>query len=1225
MIRSSIFRLAAASALSFLAIAVICGPGLAQALPYGYMGLYADEVRSSNTASFAGAYTEFAMYVFCAPTDRGIAAAEFSLAYPANVLPADVTTNPLISVSLGNIDTGISVAFADCQSDWVWTHRQRLFLMSTDATRIEIEKNAAVNEYQIATCEPGNPLEPIFISSLLCLNADCPPDTTRPLLTGASNTAGSTIVVSFSEPVLKRSVQDPASYEIAEFDDSTATVPVGEASLLSDGASAVLYTSQPLATGGRKYIVHAAGVYDSWGNAVPSSSATAFVTVDRDPPRLASASATVDSLLTVVFNEAVSPATAANPDNYRIYNNGVLVTCFPYRATLVADNRVVLSFGSTCLIPTLVTLLLRVTSVTDLAGNIISSSYNTALFTAPDMSPPYIAAIQALANRLVRVMFNEPVLQATAETAGNYDIYRKADTLMADPLPVSAAALQPDKRYVHLTLGADLEMESPYVLHAHDIEDLHGNRMTLPNIKEFSWPDTYPPVPLSANALARDLIGITFNERLNETTAETASNYSVYETSNGSGNIAVTGVEMEASADAVRISLGWQMKLDVSYTILIQRVKDLKGNAIVRATITTICPDAFPPVLTGVAPLSARSIRLAFDEKLAAAPAVNTADYALFETEAPSHVVAISSATLSGDGTSVRLDLGADLVIGKSYTIAVSNLTDLKGNVIAPGTSLVFVYADSIPPTLLSASAPTNTAVLASFSEKLESVGAENPGNYLVFETADPTATIPIAAAALSGDSSKVLLSLGTALTGSIAYSLRATGAADRAGNPLPAGSVVAITGPDTAPPHLSMAEAVTLAYVRVVFDEPVTAATAGAAANYVLIPAAHPDSPFSPASVDLPDSRTAGLRLSANLVSGAIYAVRVSNVADPAGNVIAPGSEKIFVCPTIPTGYGHIGLYVDAYHTGFEVRGDFWTPFTTYVWYLAGSAGLMAAEFSIDLPENVILAGYALNPLIPVSLGDPLNDLSVAFSQCQSGWVWTMAGECYLMNHNESVINVGSDPILADCSEGYPIEPAVVISRILCNPIYIGTLLQEFAASYGGGAVEVTWRLSRMDDGVRFRVLRREEGAAAYGTPSDDVEANGLSFAYRDETAGPGGAYRYRVEYVDGSGGHTLFETDPVAIPALPLALGQNWPNPFNPSTTISYHLPEAVRVRLEIFDVAGHRIVCLVDGNEERGTHSAVWNGAAEAGRPAAPGIYIYRLTAGRETLSRKMVLVR
>ena len=157
---------------------------------------------------------------------------------------------------------------------------------------------------------------------------------------------------------------------------------------------------------------------------------------------------------------------------------------------------------------------------------------------------------------------------------------------------------------------------------------------------------------------------------------------------------------------------------------------------------------------------------------------------------------------------------------------------------------------------------------------------------------------------------------------------------------------------------------------------------------------------------------------------------------------------------------------------------------------------------------------------------------------------------------------------------------------------------------------------LRRAAQGRRRRGLHRSRA---------DVDANGLSFTYRDESVEPGKTYRYRVEYADASGNHVLFETDPVTVPALPLTLNQNWPNPFNPSTTISYYLPDAGPVRLEIFDVAGHRIACLVNGNEERGNHSTVWNGAGESGKPAATGIYICRLTAGRETLSRKIVLVR
>jgi hypothetical protein len=439
------------------------------------------------------------------------------------------------------------------------------------------------------------------------------------------------------------------------------------------------------------------------------------------------------------------------------------------------------------------------------------------------------------------------------------------------------------------------------------------------------------------------------------------------------------------------------------------------------------------------------------------------------------------------------------------------------------------------------------------------------------------------------------------------------------------AGSVVPIARPDTTPPHLSAAEAVTLTYVRVTFDEPVTAATAAVPASYVLVPAVNPDLTFSPSSVDLPDNRTAGLRFVASLGSGAVYTVRVSNVADPAGNVIAPGSEKTFVCPSIPSDSGDIGLFVDAGHS--DVTVDYASGselFNVYVWSHPGIAGMVAAEFSVAFPSNVIFSGYAMNPLVAVSLGDITQDLSVAYSECQREWTWILKADCYLMDDDKTVIGFAPDPIFANCSAGYPIEPANVLGRIYCNG-GVATLLQEFAASCVVGAVEVTWRLSQIDEGIRFAVLRKEEGAAPYGTPSDEIEANGLSFVYRDESAEPGRTYRYRIEYVNVSGVHILFETDPVAVPALRLALHQNTPNPFNPSTTIRYYLPERMRVVLAVYDVSGRLVARLADEEQSPGEKAVQWDGRNMRGERVSSGVYYYRLQAGKELVSRTMVLLK
>ena len=78
-------------------------------------------------------------------------------------------------------------------------------------------------------------------------------------------------------------------------------------------------------------------------------------------------------------------------------------------------------------------------------------------------------------------------------------------------------------------------------------------------------------------------------------------------------------------------------------------------------------------------------------------------------------------------------------------------------------------------------------------------------------------------------------------------------------------------------------------------------------------------------------------------------------------------------------------------------------------------------------------------------------------------------------------------------------------------------------------------------------------------------------------------------------------------AIQSERLNLGENYPNPFNPSTVIPYQLQWSMPVRLEAFNVLGQRIAILVDGERAGGFHTARWDGTDEAGQAVAAG-YIY-----------------
>jgi hypothetical protein len=72
------------------------------------------------------------------------------------------------------------------------------------------------------------------------------------------------------------------------------------------------------------------------------------------------------------------------------------------------------------------------------------------------------------------------------------------------------------------------------------------------------------------------------------------------------------------------------------------------------------------------------------------------------------------------------------------------------------------------------------------------------------------------------------------------------------------------------------------------------------------------------------------------------------------------------------------------------------------------------------------------------------------------------------------------------------------------------------------------------------------------------------------------------------------------------------NYPNPFNPSTTIAYSLPEKSSVEIKIFDLQGREIRSFTVGAQSPGYQRVVWNGTNDRGNPIASGVYVYRVTA-------------
>ena len=96
----------------------------------------------------------------------------------------------------------------------------------------------------------------------------------------------------------------------------------------------------------------------------------------------------------------------------------------------------------------------------------------------------------------------------------------------------------------------------------------------------------------------------------------------------------------------------------------------------------------------------------------------------------------------------------------------------------------------------------------------------------------------------------------------------------------------------------------------------------------------------------------------------------------------------------------------------------------------------------------------------------------------------------------------------------------------------------------------------------------------------------------------------------------------------AASISMHQNYPNPFSQSTTIAFELSDGnagARTTLSVFDLTGRRVRTLVDATLEPGSHSAVWDGRDEAGRPVASGVYFYRVRSGNTSTARTLTLVK
>ena len=96
------------------------------------------------------------------------------------------------------------------------------------------------------------------------------------------------------------------------------------------------------------------------------------------------------------------------------------------------------------------------------------------------------------------------------------------------------------------------------------------------------------------------------------------------------------------------------------------------------------------------------------------------------------------------------------------------------------------------------------------------------------------------------------------------------------------------------------------------------------------------------------------------------------------------------------------------------------------------------------------------------------------------------------------------------------------------------------------------------------------------------------------------------------------------IVIPST-FTLYQNFPNPFNPITTLKYDLPSDAFVTLSIYDMLGREVTQLVNTSQKSGFKSVHWDAKDSMGRPVSAGVYLYQIQAGEFVQTKKMVLLK
>jgi hypothetical protein len=182
---------------------------------------------------------------------------------------------------------------------------------------------------------------------------------------------------------------------------------------------------------------------------------------------------------------------------------------------------------------------------------------------------------------------------------------------------------------------------------------------------------------------------------------------------------------------------------------------------------------------------------------------------------------------------------------------------------------------------------------------------------------------------------------------------------------------------------------------------------------------------------------------------------------------------------------------------------------------------------------------------------------------------------------------------------------------------------ITAFDAGVDAGVVTLSWTVGPANGLSGFNVYRSNSEKGGFVKVNESL-IPAEAAEWHDEGVRPATTYWYRLSAIDVDG-EFFSTTTSVETPPGHTTLYQNFPNPFNPATTISFYLPDAEYVRLTVYDAAGRVVVRLIDGVTQFGRTDVTWEGINGQGQRVSSGVYFYRLEAGKRVITKKLTLLK